>query len=75
MWCIEKEPIYDGAALVVANFSATWTSLFGDVSVAQLVASMSGVVLGGVVEVVGSNYLQHLTAQLFYYIPLYLSTV
>ena len=26
-----------------------------DVSVAQLVASMSGVVLGGVVEVVGSN--------------------
>ena len=28
---------------------------FGDVSVAQLVASMSGVVLGGVVEVVGSN--------------------
>ena len=27
----------------------------GDVSVAQLVASMSGVVLGGVVEVVGSN--------------------
>ena len=28
---------------------------FGDDSVAQLVASMSGVVLGGVVEVVGSN--------------------
>ena len=28
---------------------------FGDVSVAQLVASMSGVVLGGVVKVVGSN--------------------
>ena len=27
----------------------------GDVLVAQLVASMSGVVLGGVVEVVGSN--------------------
>ena len=27
----------------------------GDVSVANLVASMSGVVLGGVVEVVGSN--------------------
>ena len=36
---------------------------------AQLVASMSGVVLDGVVEVVGSNYLQHLTAQLFYFIP------
>ena len=29
--------------------------IFGDVSVAQLVASMSGIVLGGVVEVVGSN--------------------
>ena len=29
--------------------------LFGDVSVAQLVALMSGVVLGGVAEVVGSN--------------------
>ena len=29
--------------------------LFGDVSVAQLVASVSGVVLGGVAEVVGSN--------------------
>ena len=28
---------------------------FGDVSVAQLVASASGVVLGGVAEVVGSN--------------------
>ena len=28
---------------------------WGDVSVAQLVASMSGVVLGGVVMVVGSN--------------------
>ena len=45
---------------------------------AQLVASMSGVVLGGVVEVVGSNlakYLQHLSAQLIHYIPLYLSTV
>ena len=42
MPCIEKEPIYD-------------MSFFGDVSVAQLVASMSGVVLGSVVEVVGSN--------------------
>ena len=29
--------------------------IFGDVSVAQLVASMSGVVLGGVAMVVGSN--------------------
>ena len=39
----------------VVYISASWTSFFGDVSVAQLVASMSGVVLGGVVEVVGSN--------------------
>ena len=45
---------------------------------AQLVASMSGVVLGGVVEVVGSNlvikakYLQHLSAQLIHYIPLHI---
>ena len=47
---------------------------------AQLVASVSGVVLGGVAEVVGSNlargkYLQHLSAQLIHYIPPYLSTV
>ena len=53
---------------------------FGDDSVAQLVASMSGVVLGGVVEVVvrislEAKYLQHLSAQLIHYIPLYLSTV
>ena len=46
----------------------------------QLVASMSGVVLGGVVEVVGSNlargkYSQHLSAQLIHYIPPYLTTV
>ena len=49
---------------------------FLDVSVAQLVASMSGVVLCGVVEVVGLNldiakYLQHLSAQLIHYIPPY----
>ena len=31
------------------------SAFFGDVSVAQLVASASGVVLGGVAEVVGSN--------------------
>ena len=50
---------------------------FGDGSVAHLVASMSGVVLGGVAEVVGSNlargkYLQHLSAQLIHYIPPYI---
>ena len=42
---------------------------------AQLVTSMSGVVLGVVVEVVGSNlargkYLQYLSAQLIHYISL-----
>ena len=42
-------------ASVVVNISASWTSFFGDVSVAQLVASVSGEVLGGVGEVVGSN--------------------
>ena len=39
---------------------------------AQLVALASGVVLGGVAEVVGSNleakYLQHLSTQLIHYI-------
>ena len=45
---------------------------------AQLVELMSGVVLGGVAEVVGSNlargkiFLQHLSAQLIHYIPLYI---
>ena len=44
---------------------------------AQLVASVSGVVPGGVAEVVGSNlargkYLHHLSAQLIHYIPPYI---
>ena len=47
---------------------------------AQLVASVSGVLLGGVAEVVGSNLARGkiftaLSAQLIHYIPLYLSTV
>ena len=46
---------------------------------AQLVALMSGVVLGGVAEVwvrisIEAKYLQHLSAQLIHNIPLYLST-
>ena len=48
---------------------------FGDGSVAQLLALMSGVVLGGVAEVVRisleAKYLQHLSAQLIHYIPLH----
>ena len=52
----------------------------GDVSVAQLVALASGVVLSGVAKVVGrisleAKYLQHLSAQFIHYIPPYLSTV
>ena len=44
---------------------------------AQLVASMSGEVLGGVVEVVGSNLtrgkiLQHLSAQLIHHVSLHI---
>ena len=46
---------------------------------AQLVASMSGAVLGGVAMVVASIsleaiYLQHLSAKLIHYFSLYLST-
>ena len=41
--------------LAIVNISATSTSIIGDFSVAQMVSSKSGVVLGGVVEVVGSN--------------------
>ena len=52
---LKKNQIYDVTASVVVNISASWTSFFGDVSVAQLIASVSGVVLGGVAEVVGSN--------------------
>ena len=53
---------------------------FGDVSVAHLVASVSSVVPDGVVMVEGSSLargkcLQHLSAQLIHYTPLYLFTV
>ena len=75
MPCIEKEPIYDMYCIRRRQYQRFLNILFGYVSVAQLVASMSGVVLGGVVEVVGSNltrgkYLEHLSAQLIHYIPL-----
>ena len=52
---IEKEPIYDVYCISRRQYQRFQNILFGDVSVAQLVASVSGVVLGGVAEVVGSN--------------------
>ena len=55
MPCIEKEPIYDMYCIRRCQYQRFLNILFWGVSVAQLVASMSGVVLGGVVEVVGSN--------------------
>ena len=63
-------------ALVVVNISAPWKSVFGDVPVAQLVVSMSGVVQGGVVDVGGSNLASDeiftaSVAQLIHYISLY----
>ena len=56
MTCIEKEPIYDVYNIGRRQYQRFLKILFwGDVSVAQLVVSMSGVVLGGVVKVMGSN--------------------
>ena len=52
---IEKEPINDVNCISRCQYQRFLNILFGDVSVAQLVASMSGVVLGGVVMVMGSN--------------------
>ena len=55
MPCIEKEPIYDMYCIRRRQYQRALNILFGDFSVAQLVASMSGVVPGGVVMVAGSN--------------------
>ena len=55
MPCIEKEPIYDMYCIRRRQYQRFLNILFGDVSVAQLVALMSGVVIGDVAEVVGSN--------------------
>ena len=52
---IQKEPIYDVYCICRRKYQRFLNILFGDVSVAQLMASTSGVVLGGVVMVVGSN--------------------
>ena len=43
MPCIEKEPIYDVYCIGRRQYQRYLNILFGDVSVAQLVASMSGV--------------------------------
>ena len=71
---IEKEPIYNVYCISRRQYQRFLNILFWDVSVAQLVASASDVVLGGVAEVVGSKakYLQHLSAQLIHYIPPYI---
>ena len=53
MSCIENEPIYDVYCISRRQYQRLL--LLWDVSVAQLLASMSDVVLGGVVMVVGSN--------------------
>ena len=55
MSCIEKEPIYDVYCIGHRQYQRYLNILFGVVSVAQLVASMSGVGLGGIVMVLGSN--------------------
>ena len=51
----EKEPIYDVYCISRRQYLRFLNILFGDVSVTQLIASMSCVVLGGVVMVVGSS--------------------
>ena len=55
MTCIEKEPIYDVYCIGRRQYQRFLNIFLGDVSVAQLVSSMCGVVPGGVVMVVGSN--------------------
>ena len=52
---IEKEPIYDVYCISRRQYQRFLNILFGDVSVAQLVEPASGVVLGCVAEVMGSN--------------------
>ena len=52
---IEKEPIYDVYCISRRQYQRFLNILFLDVSVVQLVASASGVVLAGVAEIVGSN--------------------
>ena len=63
--------IYDVYCISRRQYQRFLDILFRDVSVAQLVASMSGVVLGGVVMVsLLAKYLQHLSTWLIHYIYL-----
>ena len=52
---IEKKPTYDVYCISCRQYQRFLDIRFRDVSVAQLVASMSGVELGGVFMVNGSN--------------------
>ena len=68
---IEKEPIYDVYYTSRRQYQRFLNILDG--SVAQLVTSLSGVVLGGVVMVVGSSLARgKISAQMSPYIPLYI---
>ena len=80
MSCIETEPIYDAYSVGRRQYQRFLNILFWDVSVAQLVGSISGVVRvvlsrSWVGISLGTKYLQHLSAQLIHYISLYLSTL
>ena len=55
MLSIEKEAVYDVYCISRPQYQRFLNILFKVVSVAQLVASASVVVLGGVAEAVGSN--------------------
>ena len=55
MGCIEIGPIYDVYYISLCQYQFYLDILFGDVSVSQLVALMSCVVLGIAVEVVRSK--------------------
>ena len=52
---IEKEPIYDVYCISRRQYQRFLNIFFLDVSVVQLVASVSGVVRGGVADVMDSN--------------------
>ena len=52
---IEKEPIYDVYCIGRRQYQRKKYILFWNVSVAQMIESMSGVVLGGIVKIVRSN--------------------